>query len=337
MSTQSQPSPALFFQTVNAFQRTAALKAAVELNLFTAIGKDTPTAGEVAGKIGAPQRSTRILCDFLTVIGFLIKRDGRYTLTPDSAMFLDRGSPAYVGDAVRFLLSPMVTEAYADLAETVRRGTTILDQQGTVTPDNPVWVDFARGMAPLMALPAKMIADLLRFEPNGKVKVLDIAAGHGLFGITIARRNANLEITALDWPRVLEVARENAIAAGIDGRYQTLPGDAFQVDFGTGYDAVLLTNFLHHFDIPTCENLLRKVAASLKPGGRVAALEFVPNEDRISPPAAAEFPLIMLAGTPQGDAYTFSQYKEMFANAGFMRCELHDLSPTFQQLVIAYA
>jgi SAM-dependent methyltransferase len=336
VNTQSQPSPALFFETVNAFQRTAALRAAVELSLFTAIGKGTPTAAEVAGKIGAPERSTRILCDFLTVIGFLTKQDGRYTLTPDSAMFLDRNSPAYVGDALRFLLSPMVTEAYADLAETVRRGTTILDQQGTVTPDNPVWVDFARGMAPLMALPAKMIADLLRFEPNGKAKVLDIAAGHGLFGITLARRNPNVEITALDWPRVLEVAKENALAAGIDGRFRTLPGDAFQVDFGAGYEAVLLTNFLHHFDIPTCENLLRKVAASLKPGGRVATLEFVLNEDRISPPGAAGFPLIMLAGTPQGDAYTFSQYESMFAKAGFKRCELHDLSPAFEQLIVAY-
>ncbi len=191
-------------------------------------------------------------------------------------------------------------------------------------------------MAPLMILPAQMVAELLRFEPNGKTRVLDIAAGHGLFGITLAQRNPNLEITALDWPRVLEVAKQNAGTAGLGGHYHTLPGDAFQVDFGTGYDAVLLTNFLHHFDIPTCENLLRKVAASLKPGGRVATLEFVLNEDRISPPGAADFPLIMLAGTPQGDAYTFAEYESMFANAGFKRSELHDLSPSFQRLVVSY-
>ena len=336
MSTQTQPSPALFFETANAFMRTAALKAAVELDLFTAIGKGSMTAMEVGGKIGAPERSTRILCDYLTVIGFLAKQDGRYSLTPDSAMFLVQGSPAYLGNALRFLLSPEVVAAYGDLAETVRRGTTILKDQGTVTPDNPLWVEFARGMAPLMMLPAQKIAELLRFEPNGKTRVLDIAAGHGLFGIALARRNPNLEVTALDWPRVLEVAKQNAAKAQLDGRYRTLPGDAFQVDFGSGYDAVLLTNFLHHFDIPTCENLLRKVAAAIKPGGRVATLEFVVNEDRISPPGAAGFPMIMLGGTPKGDAYTFAQYESMFAKAGFKRSELHDLSPSFQQLVISY-
>jgi SAM-dependent methyltransferase len=336
MSTQTQPSPSLFFETANAFMRTAALKAAVELNLFTAIDKGSVSAAEVAAKIGAPERGTRILCDFLTVIGFLLKQDGRYSLTADSAMFLVQGSPAYLGNALRFLLSPEVTASYADLAETVRRGTTILEKQGTVTPDNPLWVEFARGMAPLMMMPAQMIADLLRFEPNGRTRVLDIAAGHGLFGITLAKRHPNLEVTALDWPRVLEVAKQNAGRAGLDGRYHTLPGDAFAVDFGSGYDVVLLTNFLHHFDIPTCENLLRKVAASLKPGGRVATLEFVLNEDRISPPGVAGFPLIMLTGTPKGDAYTFSQFEAMFAKAGFKRSELHDLSPSFQRLVISY-
>jgi ubiquinone/menaquinone biosynthesis C-methylase UbiE len=336
MSTQTQPSPALFFETANAFMRTAALKAAVELNLFTAIGEGSMTATEVGGKIGAPERSTRILCDFLTVIGFLVKQDGRYSLTPDSAMFLVQGSPAYLGNALRFLLAPEVMAPYADLAETVRRGTTVLAEQGTVTPDNPLWVEFARGMAPLMMLPAQKIAELLRFEPNGKARVLDIAAGHGLFGITLAKRHPNLEVTALDWSRVLEVAKQNARIAGLDGRFRTLPGDAFQIDLGAGYDAVLLTNFLHHFDIPTCENLLRKVAASLKPGGRVATLEFVLNEDRISPPGPAGFPMIMLGGTPKGDAYTFAQYQSMFAKAGFKRSELHDLSPSFQQLVISY-
>ncbi len=336
MSDQTPPSPVLFFDTANAFMRTAALKGAVDLDLFTAIGQVSLTVAEVGGKIGAPERSTRILCDYLTVVGFLVKEGGRYSLTPDSAMFLVKGSPAYLGGALRFLLSPEMTSSFADLAKTVRRGTTILEEQGTVTPDNPLWVEFARGMAPLMMLPAQKIAELLRFEADAKPRVLDIAAGHGLFGITMARRHPGLQVTALDWPRVLEVASENASRAGLDGRYDTLPGDAFQVDFGTGYDAVLLTNFLHHFDLAACQNLLLKVAAALKPGGRVATLEFIPNEDRISPPGAAGFPLIMLAGTPHGDAYTFAQYESMFAKAGFQRSEMHDLNPSFQRLVISY-
>ena len=115
------------------------------------------------------------------------------------------------------------------------------------------------------------------------------------------------EIVAVDWAGVLTVATANAKRAGVQDRYRTKPGDAFTVDYGDGYDIVLLTNFLHHFDLPTCTGLLRKVAAALKPGGRAVILEFVPNPDRVSPPMAAGFSLMMLATTPAGDAYTLAE------------------------------
>jgi SAM-dependent methyltransferase len=79
------------------------------------------------------------------------------------------------------------------------------------------------------------------------------------------------------------VARENAAAAGVADRYHTIPGSAFDVEYGDGYDLALVVNFLHHFDPATCEKLLQKVHSSLKQGGRVVLLEFVPNEDRVSP------------------------------------------------------
>jgi 2-polyprenyl-3-methyl-5-hydroxy-6-metoxy-1,4-benzoquinol methylase len=79
------------------------------------------------------------------------------------------------------------------------------------------------------------------------MRVLDIAAGHGLFGIEIAKQNPHARVTGLDWAPVLRVALDNARKAGVQDRYDMLPGDAFEVDFGGPYDAVLLTNFLHHF------------------------------------------------------------------------------------------
>jgi ubiquinone/menaquinone biosynthesis C-methylase UbiE len=167
------------------------------------------------------------------------------------------------------------------------------------------------------------------------VKVLDIAAGHGLFGIALAKRNENAEITALDWQAVLEVARENAAAAGVAARFRTIAGSAFEVEFGGPYDIVLLTNFLHHFDAATCEALLRKVHAALAPGGRAVALEFVPNEDRVTPPGAAAFSFVMLGSTRAGDAYTFAEYRRMFGAAGFGGLALHDLPPTDERVVIA--
>ena len=104
-----QPNPALLFQTINSYQRTEALKAAIELEVFTAIGEGKKTAAEIAQRCGAAERGIRILSDFLTIMGFLTKTDGTYSLTADSAMFLDKKSPAYMGGATKFMLSPMLT------------------------------------------------------------------------------------------------------------------------------------------------------------------------------------------------------------------------------------
>lgn len=330
-----QPTPALLFETLNAHQRTAALKAAIELDVFTAIGEGLETAAALAKRRETSERGMRILCDYLAVVGFLNKKENRYALTPDSEMFLDRRSRAYFGTAAQFLLAPLLMDAFQDVAATVRKGGTVMAEQGTLAREHPIWVEFARAMSPMAAFSAELMAKLLGADSGRKWKVLDIAAGHGMFGITLAKHNRNAEIVAVDWPNVLAVARENAEAAGVTERYRTIPGSAFEVDFGEEYDLALLTNFLHHFDAPTCEKMLRKIRAALNAEGSAVTLEFVPNDDRISPPVAATFSLIMLASTPAGDAYTFSEFQRMFQNAGFSSSELHTLPPSFQQVIIS--
>jgi SAM-dependent methyltransferase len=327
------PSPQLFFETVNAFHQTAALKAAIQLEVFSAIGEGNQTAATIARRCQASERGIRILCDALVIIGFLKKDAFSYSLTQDSAIFLDRLSPAYLGGSIQFLLAPAAIAGYEELAAAVRKGGTVIDQDST-TPEHPMWVDFARGMAPLMKMPAELVAKLLQAEERKKWKVLGLAVGHGLFEITIAQHNPNAEVWAVDWPNVLTVARENAAAAGIAGRYHTIPGSAFDVEYGNDYDLVLVTNFLHHFDAPTCEKLLKKVHAALKPGGRTVILEFVPNDDRVSPPIPAHFSLTMLAGTPGGEAHTFAELQRMLRNAGYSAVENHPLPPTFFNVVM---
>jgi len=174
-----QLSPALFFDTMNAYQRSAALKGAIELDLFTAIGEGRHTPSDLAGQCQASERGIRILCDYLVVIGFLTKERDRYELTPDSGAFLDRHSPAYLGTAVEFLNSAFVTDGFKDMAAVVRRGGTVLvEGGGHLGPDDPMWVNFARAMAPLMQLPAERLAQLLDADAAPAWKVLDIAAGH---------------------------------------------------------------------------------------------------------------------------------------------------------------
>jgi ubiquinone/menaquinone biosynthesis C-methylase UbiE len=334
-SAAQQPSPQLFFQTINAHQRTEALKAAIELEVFTAIGEGNTTAADIAKRCQTSEKGMRILCDYLTIMEMLTKQDNQYALTLDSSVFLDKRSPAYMGGATEFLCSPMLVDGAKYMADAVRKGGTAMPDDGTIGPENPVWVKFARAMAPLMALPAQLMAQLVDPNADRKLRILDIAAGHGMFGIAFATNNPQAEITALDWKAVVAVAKENAEKAGVSDRYQTIDGSAFEVDFGTGYDLVLLTNFLHHFDQPTCEALARKVRGALADGGRAVTLEFVPNDDRVTPPDAAGFSMMMLTTTPSGDAYTFSELEQMFANAGYSRSTLHALPPTIEHVVIS--
>lgn len=323
MAMDPAPNPGLIFENLNAHQRSAALRTAIEIGLFRALGQGPADALTLAGRCSASGRGMRILCDFLVVCGLVAKQDGYYSHTPTSAVFLDPSSPSSLHSTARFLGLSEMKATLDNLTEIVRKGRTTLPGAGSVEPDNPIWVEFAHSMAPMMAPLAGPLGTVVLNGRTGPLHVLDLAAGHGLFGIEIAKQHPEAHIVACDWPKVLDVAEENARKAGVADRYSRLPGSAFDVDFGGPYDAVLLTNFLHHFDMPTCTDLLKKVRAALKPGGLSATLEFVPNEDRVTPPMPAAFSLVMLVSTVGGDAYTFSEYEAMHREAGFSQIEAH--------------
>jgi SAM-dependent methyltransferase len=274
-----QPTPDRFFNAINAYEQTEAMKAAVELEIFTAIAEGNTTVPTIAKRCEGAERGVRTLCDFLTIHGFLTKEGAQYALAPDSALFLNRHSPGY--------------------------------------------------------MPAEIMAAELR-KGGEAHKILDIAASHGIFGISAAKQNPAAHIYAADWRNVLEVATKNAQAMGVADRYHLLPGSAFETDFGSGYDLVLIANFLHHFDPPTCTTFMRKVHTALKPGGRAAIAELVPNPDRVTPPTAAAFSMMMLATTPAGDAYTFAELESISKSAGFVRVELAPPEIGLDRLVIAH-
>lgn len=329
----SEPNPTLIWDTITAHQRSAALKAGVDLGVFNALGDGPRTAYELASRAGVAERGMRILCDFLTIHGLITKTEGRYSHTPTSAVFLDSSSPASMAPTLPFLMNDKIMRATGLLTETIRQNRTALEEP-LAGDEVHEWVTFARAMQPMMAAAAEFIAGVI-MGGGTPVKVLDVAASHGLFGIAVARLAPECEIVALDFPSVLEVTAKNARAAGVP--ITLLPGSAFEVDFGTGYDAVIVTNFFHHF--PAEENiaLMKRLRAALRPGGRMLTLDFVPNQDRISPPAPASFAMMMLANTPAGDAFTMAEYDQMLDAAGFGAREIMDVPMSAQQLVVASA
>lgn len=330
-----RPTPEHIFNVLNAYQQTGALRSAIELDLFTAIDEGNHKLEQIAERVKASPRGVRILCDFLTILGFLQKEEGKYRLAADGALFLSRRSPAYMGTIVEFLGNDRHHANFRQLTEAVRRGGTVGHNGSNRTPADELWVSFARSMAPLTVPNAIFLASLAKAQEGKPCRVLDVAAGHGMYGITIAKQNPKAQVTALDWPSVLEVAKENAEKAGVGDRYTLRPGSAFEAEMGNDYDIVLLTNIFHHFDRPTCEELMSRAYDALKPGGKAITLEFVPNEDRVSPATSAAFSIIMLADTDAGDAYVFSEYEEMFANVGFSKTTMYPVPNGPQTALVA--
>jgi 2-polyprenyl-3-methyl-5-hydroxy-6-metoxy-1,4-benzoquinol methylase len=331
--TPQPPSPMLVFDTLQAHQRTSALRAGIDLKLFTAIAAGARTPEALAPVCAASAKGLRVLCDFLTIIGFLTKNEAGYGLTPDSEIFLVEGSPAYVGGMASFLFHPFMEKGLGSVTDAVRKGGTILPAEGSVSDNNPVWVEFARGMAPITMPSAEVVAQ--HTAGSGPLKVLDIAAGHGMYGLTVARRNPAAKVHALDWKNVLAVAHENAVKLGTADRWHAIEGSAFTTDYGSGYDAVLVTNFIHHFDVATNTGLFKKIRAAMKPGGKMAIVEMAVHDDRITPAGAGMFAMTMLTSTAMGDAYSQREIESMCTAAGFHDVTHHAVPNTPQTVTIA--
>ncbi|MGA2879062.1 MAG: class I SAM-dependent methyltransferase [Bryobacteraceae bacterium] len=304
--------PTWLLEEFRAFERTLALRTAIEMDLFTRIGGGANTVRALSAASGASERGLRALCDYLTVQGHLSKQGARYSLTLNARLYLTTASPAYFGSAVKFFASDATVAAFCRLRRTV--------EQGTASAPNFVeldWVEYARSMAPLAQATAQFAAEALAPDSDGPIQVLDLGAGHGLYGLAIAERNSAAQIFALDAPKVLEIAIDNARQAGVAGRYHPIPGDAFETGFGGPYDLVLAANVAHHFDEAANVRLFQKARAALKPAGRIALIEWVPNADRVSPSHAAAFALTVLATSARGAIYTLKEYSKMLRAAGF--------------------
>jgi len=312
-----------------AFERTLALRTAIELDLFTRIGAGAGTVAALARALRSSECGLRILCDYLTVWGYLTKRGTRYSLPLHARLYLCSSSPIYIGAAVKFIASDANVAAFCRLPATVKKGRAV--QKGPAD-DNIDWVEFARSMA-CVARPVAEFAAAALVTGEHPLHVLDLAAGHGLYGLAIAERNPGAHVFALDSADVLREAAGNARRAGLAKRWHAVPGDAFHTAFGGPYDLIVAGNFAHHLDEAENVRLFRKSLAALKPGGRLALIDVVPHADRVSPAFDAAFALHVLATTAHGGIYTFAVYKRMLRAAGFAKV-LHLEAGEFPRWII---
>jgi hypothetical protein len=332
VSTSSQiPNPKRILATLQAYRDAAALNTAIEMELFTRIAHGTDTASKLAGELGVPVRGLRLLCEYLAGAGLLEKEDEHLKLPDDVALFLDKKSPAYFASSLSALHSPQLLRGYERLTESLREGRA--GDPGMVNANTrPEWFDVARGMTEPDAA-VRAFVETVTFSDGQPLKILDIGAG--AFGIALGARYTDSVIVALDCPKALKTAQENADAAKLGTRYQNIPGDVLTAPFGRNYDAVLIAGGLNQFDDAQITSLLMRIHYALKKTGQLLILEFLSldNPDFVREHAGVR--LNMLAATPRGDVYSLADLKGMLGASGFRDVEAQPIPAACATLVKA--
>ena len=283
------------------------LEAGVRNGVFDLLDGGPRTLEEVARETGASERGLRMLLHALTAFEILRRdREGRFALAPDAAAFLVKGKPGYLGGLIRHT-STQLLPAWMNLSEIVKTGKPArgVNQESVGAK---FFHEFVNDIFPLSYGAAQALAQESNFGASGEpVRVLDLAAGSGVWGITLAESSPRVNVTAVDWPGVLDITRANVERRGLRGRFAFIGGDLATADFGRGYDMAVLGHILHSEGEPRGRALLRKTFEALAPGGTIVIQEFLVEQDRSGPPMGLLFALNMLVNTDAGDTWSFEE------------------------------
>jgi ubiquinone/menaquinone biosynthesis C-methylase UbiE len=302
---------------------TRVLSASVQLGIFSHIADGNTTAQEIAKAAGASERGTRMLLDALAAFRLVNKSDGHYELTPLSSQFLVRSSPNYAGAIME---TNAIWELWSHLTDAIRTGKPLR----AITPQQAAEEFFpilVRSLHILNWEPARRLAAALGAGGSHQgLRAVDIACGSGVWGIAVAEADRDARVTAQDFPNVLKLTREYLRRHGVEDRYDFLPGDLKQVDFSENqFDLALLGNICHSEGEKSSRDLFKRLHRALRPRGRVAIIDMVPNEERTGPVFPIIFALNMLLHTEEGGTYTLGEYEQWLKEAGFDRVETAEI------------
>ena len=317
----SELSPRPLMRILGDFANSQILDASLEYDFFSLIDKGHRSADEIARCAGTDVRATRIVLDSLPALGLVEKREGKYFLTPTAEVFLVQGKPSYVGDFRHVALA--LWDGMVHLKESLKTGKP-LSRMDTGT-ELQVWEKLVLGIIVIAEPAAKALCDVLKIGSERKgLRVLDIAGGSSIFGMTILSRDPMADVTQLDWPNVNAVAKRLNSERGLQGKIRFIDGEHHTATIENDhYDLVLASNFCRFESPGGNQKLFAKAYSALKPGGMFVVNDFVPNEERTEPTFALRFSVYTLTHTPEGECWTLSQYSDWLKKAGFAVIETH--------------
>ena len=328
-------SPALIQQLDAGMGTARVLGVAVQLGLFTHLAAGQTTVAEIAHAAQASTRGIRMLLDALVGLGLLTKTQDTYTLTPVAATFLVRDQPWYLGQLME---SDWMWETWGHLADAVRTGQSFHQVDRAPAAAEP----FFRAYIPALYAPnlpgARQVAEVLvgRGVPAGGLRVLDLGCGSAVWSLAVAEAaGPTTRVTAQDLPGVLEVTRTYVRRHGLEAQYAFLPGDQRQVPLGTQqFDLAILARYVHELGAREACDLFRRVWVALTPGGRIAVIDWMPNEERTAPAGPLLAAVRMLTHSEEGDAHTAATYTRWLESVGFTNLAICPAIGTDDTLIV---
>ena len=316
---KKQVTPERLMELSFAYAPPLVISAAAGNKIFDTLENSAKTAEEVAKTTGASPRALKILMNALIGLDLLKKdRRGRYSLTPESAAFLISRKP---GTHAGFFgtIAPQLISRWLRLTDIVREGrpAVTVNQE---TEGTEFFSQLVENIIPMSYPAAQKLGDHLKIAKTEKeTRVLDLAAGSGIWGIALAQKSPRVRVSAVDWTGMIPTTKRITEKYGVCDRFNFVEGDLSEANFGTGYDVAILGHILHSEGEERSRNLLKKTFRGLKSGGVIAIAEWLVNDQRTEPLHGLMFAVQMVVNTEKGDTFSFREIKSWLEEAGFKK------------------
>lgn len=290
--------------------------AAVSNKVFDTLAAGSKTVEEVSKATGSSVRGLRSIMNALVGLELLSKSGNKYSLTPESEAFLVSNKPGTLAGFFPMSMKRIIP-LWLKLDETVRTGQPS-EARNDEHPGTEFFTELVENIIPMSYASTQALAEHLQVaELKQPTRVLDIAAGSGIWGIALAQKSPHIQVTAVDWAGVVLTTKRITQKFGVADRFKYIEGDIGEVDFGNGYDIATLGHILHSEGEKRSRHLLTKTFGALKPGGTIAIADWLVNDERTEPLPSLIFAVTMLVNTEKGDTFSFNEIKNWLEEAGF--------------------
>ena len=292
------------------FWRTCTLHAAVKLDVFTAVGNQDFTAGELASKLELDVNGLERLLNALTAMTLLSKSGDTYTNTPAAVNFLSKTGEQYLGHII--MHHHHLVESWIHLDQAVKTGMPV--RKRASFSDEEWRESFLMGMFNMAMATAPLLVPLI--DLSGRRHLLDLGGGPGTYAIHFCLKNPELKASVFDLPTTRPFAEKTIKKFKLSDRIDFVDGNYVEEHIHGRFDVAWLSHILHGEGPEDCLEILKKTLAVLEPGGLILIHDFLLNRSMDGPLFPALFSLNMLLGTSSGQSYSEEQVADMLSRAG---------------------